>query len=306
MTHQSAPVTTERRRNWGRWGSDDERGTLNLITPQTTLDALRFCTTGRLYQLGLPVQRSGVPHMSHRGGPQRLTLINHQDESMHAPFGGRPGIGTGEDILVLPTHDGTHIDALCHIYADDGMYNGFPPDGVAPYTGAAHGGIERAGAFATKGVLFDVPALKGVPWLEPGYCVTPADLEQCLERQGATLPPGSAALVRTGWVEQFLAEGEGDTHTGQPGIGVDAADWLADADVAVIGCDNTAVEHTPFDAGLFLPVHVACLVDNGIHLLEHVHLAQLAADGCHEFLFLTAPLLVTGATGSPVNPVAIG
>jgi kynurenine formamidase len=276
-----------------RWGADDERGALNLQTPETVLAGLAAARTGRVYPLGLPVQRSGMPHVAHRPTPQRLTLTSDSDAGMFAAFGAAPGTGSHEDVVVLPTHEATHMDALGHVFDGKALYNGFPHDAASTYGGLEHCGIEKAGPVVARGVLFDLGLLA------PGHVVTVAELEAC----DVTLTPGSVALVRTGWLEQFDPTA-GLTYE-QPGLGVDAARWLGDHDVIAVGADNTAVEAMPFDGGGFMPVHVELLVRRGVYLLEHLVLEHLAADGVREFLLVASPLPITGASGSPVCPVAI-
>ena len=277
----------------GRWGEDDERGALNLQTPETVLAGLTAARAGRVYSLGLPLQRSGMPHVAHRPTPQRLTLTSHTDDAMYAAFGAAPGTGSHEDVVVLPTHEATHMDALGHVFDGDTLYNGFPADSMSTYGGLAHCGIEKAGPIVARGVLFDMGPLA------PGHVITVAELEA----RGVSLTPGSVALVRTGWLEAF------DPHAGltyeQPGLGVDAAAWLGEQGVIAVGADNTAVEAMPFDGGGFMPVHVELLVRRGVYLLEHLVLEHLARDGVDEFLLVCSPLSITGASGSPVNPVAI-
>jgi kynurenine formamidase len=291
--------------NWGRWGAQDERGALNLITPERVREAAQGVRTGKVYPLGLPIQRSGIPLADYRGTPQRLTLTNHDDEYLAQAYGGAPGTGFNEDVFVFAAHTSTHMDALGHVYAHGRLYNGFAGDAVSPYSGAPHCGIDKVGAVAGRGVLIDVAAAKGVALLEPGYVITPEDLTTALDRQGLDLRPGDLVLIRTGWIEAFLRDPALDTST-MAGIGLAAARYLAAQDVAVVGADNVAVEAMPFDEGTFLGVHVVLLVEHGIHLVENLHLGELAADGCHEFLLALAPLRVTGATGSPLTPFAIG
>jgi len=257
--------------------------------------------TGRVYPLGLPVQRSGMPHVAHWPTPQRLSLTSDSDAGMFAAFGAAPGTGSHEDVVVLPTHEATHMDALGHVYDGEALYNGFPHDAASTYDGLQHCGIEKAGPIVARGVLLDVVGALGE--LAPGYVITPADLTACLERQQVSLSPGSVALVRTGWLERF-DPAAGLTYE-QPGLGVDAARFLGDHDVIAVGADNTAVEAMPFDGGGFMPVHVELLVRRGIYLLEHLVLEPLARDCVHEFLLVCAPLPITGASGSPVCPVAI-
>lgn len=294
--------------NWGRWGKDDERGALNLLQdPDIVRGGAAAVRTGKLYNLGLPIQREGVPIGSPlRSAPQRLTMTNHSDERMFASLGLEPGIGASEDLLVTPTHGVTHMDALCHVYSDKAIYNGHSHEGVTPYNGAEHCGIEKAGAFATRGLLVDVPAMKGVDWLEPGYVITMEDVADALERQGSAAPrTGDVVLFRTGWVEWFMAH-DFEMALEQPGIGLEVGAHLAAADVVAVGADNSAVEAIPFDGGELLPVHIHLLIKSGVYLIEHLSLRELSEDRCYEFQFVVAPLLITGGTASPVNPVAIG
>jgi len=295
----------EAKGNWGRWGAEDERGALNIITPETVLAATQVCKTGKLYTLGLPIQRAGVPNVEYRGIPQRLTLVNHSDEKMFEPFGGEPGVGTNEDVFIMASHTVTHMDALCHIYHEGAVYNGFPADGMHAYGGAERCGMEKSGGIVTRGLLVDVAGHKGVDWLEPGYVITLDDLTGALGAQGSEIRPGDAVLVRTGWVEWFFAN-DAEMSLVQPGIGLDVAAYLGDRDPVVVGADNTAVEAQPFDREAFLGAHVELIVKRGIHLVEHLKLDELAADRCYEFLFCVSPLLVTGASASPVSPVAVG
>jgi kynurenine formamidase len=290
--------------NWGRWGDDDERGTLNLLDGDSTLAALRVPTKGRIYQLGLPIQRSDIPLVDYRGAPQRLTLLNHSDEHMYAPYGGTPGTGCHEDVLILASHTSTHMDALCHVYSDGSFYNGFGNGDTEVFAGAQKLGIEKSGPIFTKGVLIDVAKSKGVDWLEAEYVITVADLQKAMDEQGVQLNPGDAAVVRTGWVDWFFANGN-QMSLSQPGIGLEAARFLASKDVAAVCSDNTAIEAQPFDQGAFLGSHVVLLQQHGIHLVEHLNLSELARDDVREFLFCTIPLRITGATASPVNPIAI-
>lgn len=291
--------------NWGRWGDDDERGALNLLTPEVVLSATRTCKTGKLYTLGVPIQRTGVPNVEYRGIPQRLTLVNHSDEAMFEPFGGEPGVGTNEDMLMMASHTVTHMDALCHIYHEGSVYNGFPHDTMHAYGGAQHCGIEKSGGIVTRGVLVDVAAQKGVDWLDAGYVITLDDMRGALDAQGTELRPGDAIIFRTGWLEWFFANGA-EMSLEQPGIGLDVAAACGEADPVLVGADNTAVEAQPFDRDRFLGAHVELLVRRGVHLVEHLKLDELSRDRCYEFLFFASPLLITGASASPVSPVAIG
>lgn len=293
-----------RNSNWGRWGESDELGALNLLTPERVLAALRLPKTGKTYSLSIPIQRSGVPNLDYRGTPQRLTMINHEDEAMARANGGAPGVGANEDQLIMPSHTSTHMDALCHVYADNKIYNGYPANQVTPYSGAAKCSIDKIGGIVGRGVLVDVAASKHVEFLDPGYVVTAADLQKALDDQGVELQAGDLVLIRTGWLEDYLTN-QGDMMT-QPGIGLEAATFLAEQDVALVGSDNSAIEPLPFDQNVYLGGHIILLVENGIHLVENMNLAALAADKCYEFLLTIGALKITGGTASPITPVAVG
>lgn len=290
--------------NWGRWGDDDERGAVNLLRPEVVLAALGSARTGKLYSLAMPISRQG-PHLDYRGAPQRLTLTNHGDESLFVDgFGGVPGVGANEDVIVMGTHTATHMDALCHVYAAGQTFNGHPADGMTSYSGSHFSGIEKSGPIVTRGILIDVAATKGVPFLGFEYAVTAEDLRESLHRQGTELRAGDAVFVRTGWLELFTKTGE--MRLDQPGLTIGAAQFLAETDVVLVGSDNTSIEVQPWDQGKFLGVHIELLVRRGIHLIEHADLSRLSADKCYEFLFAVSALRIVGGTGSPVSPIAIG
>jgi kynurenine formamidase len=289
--------------NWGRWGADDERGTLNLLTPERVLAATQVCKTGKVYSLSLPIQQQGVPIFDYRGAPRRYTLTSASDVEPYADMGGAPGLGANEDMLVLASHSITHMDALSHVYTEDGIYNGFPRDDASTTGGVGHCDILATGTFAGRGILLDLPGHQGVDWLEPGHAITRAELDACAEAQGTEPRAGDILLVRTGWLDRFATGAEGFA---QPGLGVDAVSFVDDHQIAAVGCDNAAIECIPFDDDVFLAVHIELLVKRGVTLMEHLVLSELAADGCHEFFLSVGALPVTGAAGSPINPVAIG
>lgn len=298
---------TAARPGTGRWGADDERGALNLLDPATVLAATRVPSTGVVYNLGLPVQRSGVPVFDYRGAPQRLTLTGAGELGAFRDFGAPDDLGANEDTLVIPAHNGTHMDALSHVFSDGKMYNGFEAASFTASAGAAHCGIEKTGGFVARAVLLDVAGHRGVDWLEPGTTITGDDLEACRSAQGVEIGRGDVVLVRTGWLDLFASLGPGEPAPfAQPGLGLAAVPFLDDHDVCAVGADNAAIECIPFDDNRFLAVHVELLVKRGVTLLEHLVLSKMAADRCHQALFVAAPMLVTGASGSPLNPIAVG
>ncbi len=276
---------------WGRWGAEDEVGAPNLIGPDQVRLAARLVRTGRVISLSQPLSaRTPVP--GHRAGVQHLMA---RDGGDYAAGAKRPGgFQFAEDVLILPLHTGTHIDALCHAWCGDRLYNGFPGHTVRSTTGALRCGVEKLPPLVTRGVLLDVPA--------PGGAIGRADLQAAASRAGLSLRPGDAVLIRTGWLER---QGATIDFTVEPGIDADAALWLAESGAAVVGADNFAVEVLPFPAGEVFPVHQLLIRDWGVPLLEGLVLRELAEAGATEFLFMAAPLPVVGATGSPVAPVAV-
>lgn len=297
-------MTASRQDNWGRWGREDERGALNLVSDGGTLAAAHACRTGRVYPLGMPIGRA-TPPVGSRPDPQRLALAGPSDAGSYARLGAPPGVGQAEDLLVVPSHCGTHMDALSHVFADDAIWNGFPSDTITTRRGASRCGIERTAGFAARAVLLDLAGHESVPFLEPGRAISSGDLEQCRAAEDVEVRSGDVLLVRTGWTEAF-ARREPLEEGRQAGLGLAAVEFIRDHDVAAVGADNTAVEVLPFDRGVFLGVHIELLVRLGVPLLEHLWLADLAADRCHEALLAVGGLPVVGATGSPVNPIAIG
>lgn len=296
--------------NWGRWGAEDERGTLNLVDPKGVAAAAHEVRTGKAYGLGLPIQREGAPIFEYRGAPQRLTLTSQTDNAFQ-DFPGGSEVGANEDVLVIASHSITHMDALCHVQHRGKFYNGFDANTFRSHTGAERCGIEKLGAFALRAVLLDLPRLRGVEFLDPGYVITRADLDECVATQGVEIRSGDALLVRTGHLDNFKKETAAGREIpfAQAGLGVDAVSFVREHDIAAVGADNSAIEVIPFDNEQFLSVHIALLVELGVPLLEHLWLSELAQGmaeaGAWSCLLSVSPLPVTGATGSPINPVAI-
>ncbi|MFN0317312.1 MAG: cyclase family protein [Burkholderiales bacterium] len=284
---------------WGRWGMEDERGAANFAGSDEVVRAAHLVKTGQVISLAQPLSpRTPVP--GHRAS---MLHFMGRDGGDYAAGGKRPGgFQFSEDTVVLPLHLGTHIDALCHAWHDDELYNGFSSNTIRSTTGAAHCGIDKLGPIVARGVLLDVTQDPGKP-LAMGANITRAQLQAAAAKAGVSIARGDVVLIRTGWIESMLCDPR--YYDGEPGIDVEAARWLADAGVAVIGADNYAVESIPFPAGQVFPVHQLVIRGYGITLLEGLVLAPLAQAGATEFLFVAAPLPIVGGTGSPLVPVAI-
>jgi kynurenine formamidase len=305
--------------NWGRWGSGDERGALNLLTPEAVVAAAGCVREGRVFSLSLPIRGATsnrapttVPHLRGRPLPQHFMSVDGGDYAAGARAIG-PGVRMADDALVVSPHGTTtHMDALCHMWAGEELYNGHPAARVRSY-GAMRCGIDKAGPVVARGVFFDVAARRGVPHLAADDRIDGDDLAACLGAADAELRPGDVAVIRTGWPAVWQAQGPDAYWSGQPGLSAAGGRWLAERDVCMVACDNAAIGGlTPdqsAEEALDDDLHLIFLWRHGIYLAELLWLEELAetlrAAGRADFLFIAVPLAIEGGTGSPINPVAI-
>jgi kynurenine formamidase len=280
-----------------RWGAADQRGAANRITPAKVLEAKNAIQKGQIYQLG-HVYEAGMPmygtrHFSIRI-PQAFLMPGKNQAVYHDE------VISGELGQI-----GTQFDGLGHLGIGDLFYNGNRRSEFAQAEGLTKLGIENVGAIVTRGVLIDVAKFKSVEQLPPTYEITVADLKGALQKQNVQIRSGDVVLIHTGWSSLWMKDNTKFGAT-EPGIGVAAAQFLVDAEVAVVGADTWGVEVMPNpDASLSAPVHQLLLARNGIYLHENLITAELARDNAYEFMYSFAPLRLKGATGSPGNPIAI-
>ena len=285
------------------YGAEDQRGAANLLTPEKVLAANKLVRKGKIYQLGR-LYEHGMPLPGKRhfsltipGSPTGGPLGKNQLVSHDELFSGEIGqVGTQFDGL---GHVGVWIDR------DDYYYNGFKAADFARPYGLEKLGVENVGPIYTRGVLLDVARLRGVDRLPTGQAITASELEACANAAKVKITPGDIVLIRTGhgqlWMKDNATYGEGE-----PGIGLEAAQWLTDQKIVLIGCDNWAIEVVPSeDPDRPFPVHQWDLTRNGVYHLENLDLEELAADKVVEFAFIFSPLRLKGATGSPGNPLAV-
>lgn len=215
------------------------------------------------------------------------------------------GTSGANDMLVLGTHTGTHMDALAHI-SHDGLLHGGADASAAQRGGRfAEHGIHTVAPVVAPGILLDVPATLGVSRLEPGQAITAGDLAAAAE--GRDVAPGSVLLVRTGWAQLWDSPHDFLSHEGGvPGPDEGACEWLAEHRPRLVGSDTTAFEHIPAGEGhARLPGHRVLLVESGVPILEMLQLEGLARAGAHDVTVVAAPLPIVGATGSPLRPLAL-
>jgi kynurenine formamidase len=293
----------EKLSNWGRWGKDDQRGALNFITNQKRAAAARLVQTGESVSMALPLATIPAPD-----NPTPVTHLMVQAGSdaheQALPYSG--------DYFAIAPHGmaNTHIDALCHVFWNNKMYNGFDASEVGSH-GAKKCAIDvtRAG-IVSRGVLLDIPLLRKIEWMEPGEKILPEDLDAAERAQNVHVEEGDVLLVRTGRAARRKVKGAWDPmRVGLPGLDAACLPWLHERRIAVLGCDAVSdVVPSGYD-GLALPVHVGTLVAMGIHLIDNADLdavsSAAAGLGRNEFLFSMAPLILERGTASPVNPLAI-
>ena len=292
----------DRERNWRRWGADDERGAANLLTPARIAAAAGLVRSGRVFSLALPLQDKSIPVLPGRPSPQHYLRRTGTDYA--AGVKRRGGFESMDDVIMLSTHGATHIDALAHVGDEGKLYNDVPLASVRG-NGAARLGIDKCPSLVGRGVLLDLCSHRGIDCLPGGEAITGAMLADCAAAQGTPVEPGTIVLVRTGWLSVYRGQGSGPFFKEEPGIGMNAARWLADMDAVAIGVDNFAVEGIPTASGIPAPVHRFLIRDCGMYLMELFDLNELAEAGVHEFLFVAAPLGIVGGLGSPLTPLAI-
>ncbi|MDH3749100.1 MAG: cyclase family protein [Gammaproteobacteria bacterium] len=285
------------------WGADDERGAANRITPQKVLEATQLIKEGRIYELGR-VYEAGMPLFPGRhysltipgsptGGPMGRNNVVYHDEMISGQIG---QIGTQFDGL---GHVGSRIDG------EDVFFNGFKRSEFGTAGGLGKLGVENVGVFVTRGVLIDMAGYKGVDRLPVGTVITAQDLQDAMKKQKVELSEGDVVLIHTGHGTLWMVDNE-KYNRGAPGIGMEAALWLAEKKVAMTGADTWPVEVIPSeDPELAFPVHQELIARRGIYNIENLDLSELAADKVYEFAFMFAPVKFKGATGSPGNPIAI-
>ena len=312
VTLKDINAAAERLKNWGRWGADDEIGTLNNISPRDIVNAARLIRKGKVFSLALNFDSSG-PQNGQWGGrfnPIHTMLATGTD----AVSGRQESIGLryADDIVTMPLQCGTQWDALGHIFFGEKMWNGYDAR-LVDSNGAHKNGIEKAkDKMVGRGVLLDVARHKGVESLEDGYGIGTGELEKCAADQGVDIQRGDFVIVRTGHMERCLRSGEWGGYAGgnAPGLRFETADWIRRTDIAAICADTWGCEVRPNESDVASqPWHWVVIPMIGISMGEIFYLKDLAADCAndrvYEFFFCAPPLPITRAVGSPVNPIAI-
>jgi kynurenine formamidase len=303
--------------NWGRWGKDDELGSINFLTPQEVVRGARAVRSGKTFAIGVPVGRKeGDPIYPGRGQPVKTMNMDkgfyYNDAAPQFPG----GLEYADDVIFMYVQGTTQYDALGHVWYDDKLYNGY--DAKTTIGGLKKCSIKPIADHGVvgRGVLLDVARYKGVKHLAANQQITLDDLKKTAEKQKVKIEKHDILVIRTGWMELFYEQGADaffpNKGMAEPGITDEPAliKWFHEMEIPSFSTDTIANEQTTSSvSNIFIPLHGALLRNLGIPFNEICYLKDLAddcaKDGQYDFLFVGAPLKIIGGTGSPVNPLAI-
>ena len=316
LTRKDVHRAAKRYKNWGRWGKDDEIGTLNFTTAADIVSAARLVRKGKVISLALKFDQFGP-----QGGKTKypalgrfnpIHLMTRTGTDAYSGVLDHRKIRGTDDIIIMPMQCGTQWDGLGHIMYYDTMWNGYDCRNVTT-SGALKGGIEKTREkMVGRGVLLDVARALGKKWLPDGFAVTSEILDFTEKKQGVRVRRGDYLLVRTGHIERCLTVKSWDGYSGgdAAGLAFETVDWIHKREIAGIATDTWGAEVRPNETeDTNQPWHWITIPIMGLTVGEIFYLADLARDCAedkrYEFLFVAPALPVTGAVGSPVNPLAI-
>lgn len=309
----------EKVKNWGRWGDDDEIGTINFITNEVVKEATKCVRSGKRFSLAFPLQQQGglqLGSMPGRVNPLR-TMIQ-----LNTPVIGDPTLFcTSDDVVTMGLQAATHWDGLCHASWNGKIYGGRDASTIT-YDGASVCGIEKITSLTSRGVLLDIASLYGLEELPGGHAISYEDCLNAEKKQGVEVRSGDILLLRTGMMAKakrgdVVAYGSGtqienSPMPGFPGVGLGAVEFFFDREIAAVATDTITFEVMPWDpkvVGAILPIHCINLVMMGLTQGQNWDLEELSADcqndGKWDFLLEASPQPFVGGIGSPVNPIAI-
>ena len=317
LTRQDLRDAAEKYKNWGRWGPGDEIGTLNHTRPEDIVAAARLVKKGKVISLALNFDNNGpqgakskYPAMG-RINPVHTMLRTGTDA--YSGVLDHRGIRAADDMVVMPLQCGTQWDGLGHVFYENSMWNGYDCREVTS-NGAQKCGIEKTKArMVGRGVFLDVPRAQEKKYLEDGYAITCADLDRTAQAQGVKMKRGDFVIVRTGQMEAKLEAGSWDGYPGgdAPGFAFETLEWIQRTELAALASDTWGCEVRPneTEAGINQPWHWITIPMMGMTMGEIFYVKELAedcaADKVYEFLFVAPAIPITGAVGSPTNPLAI-
>ncbi len=317
ITRQDLRDAAAKYKNWGKWGPNDEIGTLNYTRAEDIIAAARLVRKGKVISLALNFDHTGpqgaksnYPAMG-RTNPIH-TMIRTGTDAYSGVLDKR-GIRAADDMVTMPLQCGTQWDGLGHVFYEDSMWNGYDCREVTS-AGAQKCGIEKTKSkMVGRGVLLDVARVLGKEALDDGYGITCADLDRTAQAQGVKVERGDYVIVRTGQMERCLKAGSWDGYPGgdAPGFAFETLEWIARTQLAALASDTWGCEVRPNNTedGINQPWHWITIPIMGMTMGEIFYLKDLAedcaADKVYEFMFVSPAIPITGAVGSPTNPLAI-
>ena len=315
--------TAKKLSNWGKWGPDDQLGTLNYVTPEDVAAAAKLVERGKVFSLGMDFNSDG-PQTGAWGRVNPIHLMFHTGTDAVGGADDRYGSGiySADDYIIMPTQCATHWDALGHMFSKNyetgkiSMWNGYDPALVDSIRGLTVCGIQNTrDKIVGRGVLLDIARFKKVPYMEPGQGISTEDLIQCAKAQNVEVKKGDFLLIRTGDLGRRLNEKNWGTYNAgdAPGLEFETIYWLHEKQIAALAADCWGVEVRPNrikeSFHCFQPWHQICIPIVGMIHGENFILDALAddcaEDGRYEFFFMAPPINITNAGGSPLNPQAI-
>ena len=317
LTRDDLRRAAEKYKNWGKWGATDEVGTLNYTQPQDIIAAAQLVKKGKVISLALNFDQHGPQGAKSRypslGRINPLHAMLRTGTDAYSGVLDHRGIRAADDIVVMPLQSGTQWDGLGHVFYENDMWNGYDCREVTS-AGANKCGIEKTkNRMVGRGVFLDVARVQQIEALDDGYAITGGDLERTAAAHGVRIKRGDFVIVRTGQMEAKLAAGNWDGYPGgdAPGFSFETLDWVQDHEIAAIASDTWGCEVRPneSEAGINQPWHWITIPIMGLTIGEIFFVADLAsdcaADNVYEFLFVAPAIPITGAVGSPTNPLAI-
>jgi kynurenine formamidase len=294
----------ERSPQWwpSRYGADDELGAGNELTSERTLAALKLPQEGRCIELAQLLEQ-GVPAYPPRDWKQLVLAHGTLEQNLLGP--GTNDMSYFEEHISATYHIGCHLDGLGHVGIKDRFYNGNRYGDIYTPIGLTKLGIHNVRPWVTRGVILNIAKLLGTERLDEGFVITPEHLESAEEAQGVKVQAGDVVLLHTGWGDLWSEDIERYEHH-EPGAGWDAAHWLTDRHVSLVGADNWAFEVIPAERpDRPFCVHQHLLTETGTHILENIVTSELVASGRSEFLFVLTVQKSKGSTGAMASPVAV-
>lgn len=313
LTRADLDAMAAKVRNWGRWGPDDEVGTLNFVGEEEIRNAAALVRKGHVISMGMDFNFQGPQ----KGWGNRFNPIHTMLQTGTDAVAGNQdwnGIRYADDMVTMPLQCGTQWDALGHVFFDEQMWNGYDAR-LVDSTGAKKNGIDKTkDRMIGRGVLLDVARFKG-GYLDDGYGISSAELDECAAAQGVEIRRGDYVIVRTGHMERCVDQGDWGGYAGgaAPGLRFETAEWVHRKEIAAICLDTWGCEVRPNESAdpseINQPWHWIVIPMIGISMGEIFNLRELSADcaddGVYEFMFCAPALPITGAVGSPINPLAI-